>query len=266
MAYNQLSGSTSQPIGKLVRVSGSFSGAYNGNGLELLNVSHITQANAEHQRIVFFDDSHAQGPIRERNIRGSGDFTFDWNGTKTLNVVGTGSFKSMILNELQAGTATSSRFLALDAYNNVILTSSAAEEGLATGQGPLNSLQFHIGSGEISGSSEVLLESNALRISTGLVLNRILVSSSVQINQYDYYIGVSNSLGAELILSLPNASNLTSGQTFVIKDEFGNADSNLITISASSADTIDGNTTVSIQSPYGALSLYTDGANKFFIY
>lgn len=266
MAYNQLSGSTSQPIGKLVRVSGSFSGAYNGNGLELLNVSHITQANAEHQRIVFFDDSHAQGPIRERNIRGSGDFTFDWNGTKTLNVAGTGSFKSMILNELQAGTATSSRFLALDAYNNVILTSSAAEEGLATGQGPLNSLQFHIGSGEISGSSEVLLDSNALRISTGLVLNRILVSSSVQINQYDYYIGVSNSLGAELILSLPNASNLTSGQTFVIKDEFGNADSNLITISASSADTIDGNTTVSIQSPYGALSLYTDGANKFFIY
>lgn len=266
MAYNQLSGSTSQPKGKMVKVSGSFSGAYNGNGLELSNVSHITQADAAHQRIVFFDDSLALGPIADRNIRGSADFTFDWNGTRTLNVNGTGSFRSMKLLDPQAGLTTSNRFLALDASNNVILTSSAAEQGLASGQGPINSLQFNIGSGLISGSSEVLLDSNALKINTGLILNRILVSSSVDINLDDYYIGVSNSLGADLTLTLPSASNLTSGQTFVIKDEFGNIGSNKIIISATSADSIDGNNSVAIESPYGALSLYTDGVDKFFIY
>ena len=266
MAYNQLSGSTSQPMGKMVKVSGSFSGAYNGNGLQLVNVSHITQTDGVHQRIVFFDDSIAPGPIADRNIRGSGDFTFDWNGTKTLSVNGTGSFKNANLTNIQSGETTINRFLALDSSNNVILTSSATEEGLATGQGPTNSLQFHIGSGEISGSSGVILDSSALKISTGLVLNRILISSSVSIGLNDYYIGVSNSLGSELVLTLPSASILSSGQTFVIKDEFGNADSNRIKIFASSPNVIDGNNFVSIESPHGALSLYTDGSNKFFIY
>lgn len=266
MAYNQLSGSTSQPMGKMVKVSGSFSGAYNGNGLELANVSHITQANAAHQRIIFFDDSMALGPIADRNIRGSADFTFDWNGTRTLSVNGTGSFKNANLTNIQSGETTIGRFLALDSSNNVILTSSAAEEGLASGQGPTNSLQFHVGSGEISGSSEVILDSSALKISTGLVLKRILISSSVSVGLDDYYIGVSNSLGTDLVLTLPSASILSSGQTFVIKDEFGNAGVDRITISASSTNTIDGNNFVSIESPHGALSLYTDGSNKFFIY
>jgi len=97
-------------------------------------------------------------------------------------------------------------------------------------------------------------------------LNRILISSSVSIGLNDYYIGVSNSLGSELVLTLPSASILSSGQTFVIKDEFGNADSNRIKIFASSPNVIDGNNFVSIESPHGALSLYTDGSNKFFIY
>jgi hypothetical protein len=204
-------------MGKMVKVSGSFSGAYNGNGLELSNVSHITQTNAAHQRIVFFDDSLANGPIADRNIRGSKDFTFDWNGTRTLNVNGTGSFKNANLTNIQSGETTINRFLALDSSNNVILTSSAAGEGLASAQGPTNSIQFNVGSGQISGSSEVVLESSALKISTGLVLKRILVSSSISIGLDDYYIGVSNSLGAELILTLPSASMISSGQTFVIK-------------------------------------------------
>jgi hypothetical protein len=43
-------------------------------------------------------------------------------------------------------------------------------------------------------------------------------------------------------------------------------DNNNITIRTTGADKIDGTTSVILESPYGAVNIYTNGSDKFFIY
>jgi hypothetical protein len=82
----------------------------------------------------------------------------------------------------------------------------------------------------------------------------------------DYYIGVdTNTPSAVITASLPNASTLNEGQTFVFKDEGGAANTYNIVISASVGQTIDSQNQVILESPHASLTLYTDGSSKFFI-
>ena len=67
-------------------------------------------------------------------------------------------------------------------------------------------------------------------------------------------------------MTLPSAATLRDGQSFVIKDEQGSANNFNIQISTVGSDTIDGQDNVFIESPYGAINLYTNGSDKFFIY
>jgi len=67
-------------------------------------------------------------------------------------------------------------------------------------------------------------------------------------------------------IRLPSAANYSAGQYFVIKDESGAAHTNNITILASGLQTIDGNSSITLESPYAAVNIYSNGADKFFIY
>jgi len=93
------------------------------------------------------------------------------------------------------------------------------------------------------------------------------LSSSYQLNYSHYFVGV-NTLAAtsSITLSLPNASGSISGRSYVIKDETGGAETNNIILNAISGNTIDGETSIIIESPYASLNIYTDGSNKWFIY
>ena len=156
------------------------------------------------------------------------DLSTDSNGLLVLS--GSGG-KTKIDNNLQVtglltGTGVTTKYLALDSSNNIILTSSVA-----------------------SG-----IETRA---------RRVITSNSV-LSEDDYYVGVSSSVN--ITLTLLDASDIPSGQTFTIKDERGNADSIEIKIMTSGSQTIDGDEYVIIGSPYGALNLYTDGTSKYFIF
>jgi len=80
----------------------------------------------------------------------------------------------------------------------------------------------------------------------------------------DYYIGVNT--GSAAIVQLPLANTLNSGQTFIVKDESGNASLYNITVQSSGSDVIDGQSNQTIESDYGSISLYSNGADKFFIF
>jgi len=80
----------------------------------------------------------------------------------------------------------------------------------------------------------------------------------------DYYIGVNT--GSAAIVQLPLASTLDSGQTFIVKDESGNASTYNITVQTSGSDVIDGQSNQTIESDYGSISLYSNGTDKFFIF
>jgi len=156
------------------------------------------------------------------------DLSTDSSGFLVLS--GSGG-KTKIDNGLQvtgllAGTGITTKYLALDSSNNIILTSSVTPG----------------------------IETRARRKITG--------NSTLAVD--DYYIGVSAS--SDVTLTLLDASTIPNGQTFTIKDERGNANSIEIKIVASGSQVIDGESFVIIESPFGALNLYTDGVSKYFIF
>ncbi len=116
------------------------------------------------------------------------------------------------------------------------------------------------------------------KVSTGLlsasilmvdskILNRTYITSSFQINHSNYFIGVDTvTATSSVTVYLPHASGSVSGRTYMVKDECGNCNNNLIIVQPTNGDTIDGLSNVILDSPYASLHVYTDGIGKWFIY
>ena len=148
--------------------------------------------------------------------------------------------------------------------------SGTGGDGLATGQGPTGSIQFRSGSsGQISGSSDLLFDYTIPKftVNSGFVVNRTETSGNLTLTPAQHIIGV-DSLNAtgNITLQLPNASSLSNGQMYIIKDEGGGAETYNIIVSCSAGQTIDGSPSVVIESPYAAVNIYCNGLDKYFVY
>lgn len=64
-------------------------------------------------------------------------------------------------------------------------------------------------------------------------------------------------------ITLPEASTAGIGKVYMIKDISGSAAATSITISRSGTDTINGDTSTSINTNYGFVGLFSDGSNWF---
>jgi hypothetical protein len=142
-------------------------------------------------------------------------------------------------------------------------TDNAAESAAQT--------TLRIGSiGAISGSTAQFTNLTASSIinNGGFVSKRTSVSTNTTLNSSQHIIGIDTATATgSLTLSLPNASTLSNGQVYIIKDEGGMADTKTITISCSvGSQTIDGSSTMIIESPYAAVNIYCNGLDKYFIY
>ncbi len=173
------------------------------------------------------------------------------------------------LNDISGSVISASYFVG----DGSLLTNITASEGggTASGQGPTGSVQFKSGStGDISGSSDLLFDHTIPKftVNAGYVTKRTSTSSNITLSPSHYIIGVDTATAASsIIITLPNASTLSDGQIYVIKDEGGMADTKTILLSCSvTGQTIDGEQTVLIESPYSAINLYSNGNNKYFIY
>jgi len=173
------------------------------------------------------------------------------------------------LNDISGSIISASYFVG----DGSLLTNvtGAASTGSATGRGPEKSVQFKSGSsGQISGSSDLLFDYTIPKftVNSGFVAKRTSTSTNLTISPAHHIIGVDTSAAtASITLTLPNASTLSDGQVFVIKDEGGMADTYNILVSCSiNGQTVDGEQTVLIESPYSAINLYSNGNNKYFIY
>ena len=173
---------------------------------------------------------------------------------------------SITLQDALSGSVISASFFVGDGS---LLTNIGT--GLATGQGPTGSLQFKSGSdGAISGSSDLIFDHTIPKftVNSGFVVNRTSVSGNFTLTPAQHVIGVDTySATASLVISLPDASTLSDGQMYILKDEGGAADINTVSISCSvSGQTIDGNSLILIESPYAAVNIYCNGLDKYFIY
>lgn len=98
----------------------------------------------------------------------------------------------------------------------------------------------------------------------GITYSRRAVTSTITSSVSDAILGVSGSSAIDI--RLPPAQDFFSGQYFTVKDESGAADSKNITILASGSQTIDGRSSIVLESPYAAVNIYSNGTDKFFIY
>jgi hypothetical protein len=94
--------------------------------------------------------------------------------------------------------------------------------------------------------------------------SRTAVTSTITASVSSAILGVS--AGSAIDIRLPSAGTYTAGQNFIVKDESGNAHTNNITIRASGSQTIDGSSSIILESPYAAVNIYSNGSDKFFVY
>lgn len=232
MAYNILSGNVSETD---LILSGAFSGAYvgdfDGDGYDLVNVTYISAYDGGQHRIPYFGTANSNG---DWAVTGSRFFTYD-NGTKTLTVSGT-----INANEFN-----------IDVINKNVINLDVS-----------GSTKF----GDTDDDTHQY--TGSILLNGPLVMNRIAVTSSTYtMVAKNYFVAIQTTdINSSSTINLPSAATLREGQSFVIKDEQGSADNFNIQVATNGSDVIDGQSEILIESPYGAINLYTNGSDKFFIY
>ena len=250
MAYNNLSGTVLLP-NELLKVEGLSTGIVSGNlstsdGAQVINVPRVS--NATNNAILTNLDGNANTLTCESNLTFDGD---------TLNVVG----------EITASTGVSASFFMGDGSRLTginagggsgagIFTEASTNQAFTT-----SSVQI----GSDGSPTKTLSVAGSSFLSGAVIHKRHATIANYEIKITDFYIG-ANSINGTVLLTLPTASTTTNGQTFVIKDEGGNANNNNITISCSvGGDKIDGQNLIILESPYASVQVYCNGTNKYYV-
>ena len=171
MAKNHLTGTVKAPayFGPLggLPADNVISGELHGDGTNITNVARVVSNGTTDYMLTV--GANAQSLVGEPNLQFNGSRLF-LNGNLTASAIN--------LPSLSQGAATTSSFLALDSNNSIVLTSSVG--GGASAQGPVNSLQLHAGSGNISGSSNLTFSGSTLSVTGTLV-----VSGNIRAHTFD---------------------------------------------------------------------------------
>ena len=238
MAYNVLTGT----IRGLASSSISLTGTFMGDGSDLsFPYSQVPEyvITPDDNRIITFTTTTG------KTLRGEANLTFDGASLLVLDGVTTKvSFDNS--GNVSASANISASYFYGDGSNLTGVTASAVA----------------VAGGEISGSASVLYDFSSARLTlrAGLVYARTAITTHHTATISEYFLGVQTS-SVEILF---DATQCYNGQVFVIKDEIGSASLGTpITLLPSGSQTIDNNLTVTIDSPYGAANLYTDGVNWF---
>jgi len=199
----------------------------------------------------------------DSTLNGEANLTFDGSD---LEITGTLNVSSVIhARGVPSGTvAGPGSYLALDANNKVVVTASSGGGTVTINNDGNNRVTTAGGDSSINGEANLTFDGNTLSVQGGIVHKRRSISSTTTASVSDYYVSINAS--GDIDIRLPDASTLTAGQTYVIKDEGGNAHLHNIAVSGSGSQTIDGLNFILLNSPFAAISLYSNGSDKFFIY
>lgn len=119
----------------------------------------------------------------------------------------------------------------------------------------------------ITYSNPVTCNSNVF-VNSSMQNKRTAVNSSTYtIANTDLIVGVTYTSTGSVTLTLPAVSSGNVGRIIYIVDEGGNAGTHSITINVdnNSTETINGNTSLVMNSNYTSISLYNDGSTKWFV-
>ena len=251
MAYNAISGTilaaNDYTPGNLIIgniVSGNLSTS---DGSSIINVPRVT--NATNNALITNVGGDANDLVCEANLR--------FNGS-ALSITG----------ELTASTGMSASYLMGDGSR---LTGISAGGGGAGGgiftevNGSTAYTTSSINVGSTATPSHPFAVVGIAQLSGGIIHQRVHKTGDYTITTGDYYIGVDTG-GGGVTLTLPAAAAALDGQTWVVKDEGGTANSNNIIVTGSdNTNTIEGTNQIVLESPYASVHVYCNGATKFFV-
>ncbi len=278
---SNLSGITTSPAGSTTEIQYNSAGSFAGSSNLTFNGTTLTGSyTGSLGELGTLSASYMNlGPISGTLAGGGSYLGLDANNNVILSA-GDGATTSPAgsTTEVQfnnAGSFGASSNLTFNSTSNLlaltgtIAVSSSGDQVLFRVDGATEGpVLFVTGSGRMglgtSTPSHLLTVAGASHLSGGVVHKRTAITNDYSVALTDYYLGVDTTSNT-VDLTLPAASTATEGQTYIIKDEAGNAATNIITILRSASDTIDGATSLEVDSAYAALSLYTDGSN-WFIY
>ena len=103
---------------------------------------------------------------------------------------------------------------------------------------------------------------STLHVNGSQTVKRTGTAVNYNIQSNDYLIAVTNT-AAPRTMSLPSAVTMGDGKVYVIKDESGGATANNITINPQGGQTINGAASIIINTNFGVVQLYSNGANWF---
>ena len=127
----------------------------------------------------------------------------------------------------------------------------------------LGNLYFTNGAGTAiqitSGSSIAAVAGSAVSVESLLVTNSLTISSS------DTFSHLRINTSAARTITLPSASAVAAGRFYILKDITGQANTNNISIAPNGADTIDGDSSYTIDSDFASLILVSDGVSAWSV-
>jgi len=147
-------------------------------------------------------------------------------------------------------------------YQNLI----AAESGAS------NTNLIHVVGGDLyytngSGTAIQLTSGGAIISSPGAITSytRSQISSNLVISPASSVVFFNVDTTIARSITLPLASAVADGRIYIFKDEDGTANTNNITINRAGSDTIDGQTSVVVDSNFGSVQVVGDGSSQWFI-
>ena len=162
---------------------------------------------------------------------------------------------------------TASAYLYVGNYLNQKIDNLSASVSPITVKDEGSNLTTEVSSLDFVGSGVTATTSGndvTVTIAGGIDYSRTPITATATASVNSRILGVSASAAIEI--RLPAASGYSAGQFFTVKDEAGNANTNNITILTTGGETIDGSTSIILESPHAAVNIYSDGTSKFFIY
>ena len=118
-----------------------------------------------------------------------------------------------------------------------------------------------IGSGTVVFGNKSNESGPATTLGSSFAINRREVSGDYTVSLSDYLIAVAET-SSPISINLPPAESAPVGTIFVIKDEFGKAEANNITVRAAGTDTIDTAGAVELDTRFASVRLYCVGPGR----
>lgn len=180
--------------------------------------------------------------------------------TATDNITAaSGTATAVIVNRIAQSTiaATNATVTTTDAATLYIENAPAA----GTNETITNPWALWVDAGDVRIDDNLTVTGSLTSSYTHTIVN----TATYTILATDKFLGVTRTTTGACTITLPQIS--TVGQIiYYITDEGGNASVNNITINRAAADTISGNTSVTITQDFNSISLYNNGGTGWFIF